>query len=195
MSSSLSKKRAIAISYATVVHPTPTSYFEPAHRMSCQIIEHLWNNWGDDECGLRDGEVDLYSINIPLIEDILSDEGLRIYWTRMWRNSYGRLFKNISQANSNDRSVQASGPDAITHHQIEASGPGLEGDENGDLLFKFAPEMKGLILPSLSTLPVGSDGWALYQGHVSVTPLRASFGEPHTPDGVDPERLMWKLKL
>jgi broad specificity polyphosphatase/5'/3'-nucleotidase SurE len=162
--------------------------------MGCQIINYLWNNWGTDEDGLRDGEVDLYSVNIPLIENILSDEGLGIYWTRMWRNSYGRLFKNISQANPNDRSVQAPGPHAITNHQAEASGP-LEDDENGDLLFKFAPEMKGLIMPSLSTLPIGSDGWALHQGRVSVTPLRASFGEPHTHESVDLERLMWKLKL
>lgn len=199
MSSSLSKKRAIAISYGTVIHPTPTTYFEPAHRMSCQIINHLWNNWGEDECGLRPGEVDLYSVNIPLIEDILSNEGLKICWTRMWRNSYGRLFKNISQTNSSNRSVQAPGADAITNRQTEASGSSLEDEGNleksGDLLFKFAPEMKGLITPSLTTLPVGSDGWALHHGWVSVTPLRASFGEPHTHDGVDPEKLMWKMKL
>ena len=195
MSSSLSKKRAIAISYGTIVHPTPTTYFEPAHRMSCKIINHLWNNWGEDECGLRDGEVDLYSVNIPLIENILSNEGLKICWTRMWRNSYGRLFKNISQANSSNRSVQAPGPDTITNRQTEASGPSLEDEESGNLLFKFAPEMKGLITPSLATLPIGSDGWALHHGWVSVTPLRASFGEPHTHGGVDPERLMWKMKL
>ncbi|KIM48181.1 hypothetical protein M413DRAFT_223900 [Hebeloma cylindrosporum] len=192
MSSSLSKKRAIAISYGTVMHPTPMAYFEPAHRMSCQIINHLWNNWGEDECGLRAGEVDLYSVNIPLIENILSDEGLKICWTRMWRNSYGRLFKNISRSNSNNRSVQAPGPDAITNRLTEAV---LADEESGDLLFKFAPEMKGLITPSLATLPVGSDGWALHHGWVSVTPLRASFGEPHTHEGVDPERLMWKMKL
>ena len=111
MSASLSKKRAIAISYGTVVHPTPSAYFEPAHELSCRIIKHLWDNWGKDDRGLRQGEVDLYSVNIPLIEDILSNEGLKICWTTMWRNSYSRLFKSISK--SNDLSITAAGPDAL----------------------------------------------------------------------------------
>ncbi|PPQ88622.1 hypothetical protein CVT25_010197 [Psilocybe cyanescens] len=195
MSSSLSKKRAIAISYGTVVHPTPTTYFEPAHDLGCRIINHLWNNWGEDDCGLRQGEVDLYSVNIPLIKEILSEEGLKICWTRMWRNSYGRLFKNISSSGirSDDRSVKAPGPDSITDSQTQAFVP-TSDDQHGDLLFKWAPEMKGLITPSLSSLPVGSDGWALHQGWVSVTPLRASFGEPQNPE-IDPENLVWKMKL
>ncbi|CAA7265780.1 unnamed protein product [Cyclocybe aegerita] len=198
MSSSLSKMRSIALSYGTVVHPTPTTYFEPAHETGCRIINHLWNNWGEDECGLRDGEVDLYSINIPLIEDILSEEGLKICWTKMWRNSYGRLFKNIaSGSNSRDRTVKAPGPDVASSNSniTQASGLGPEDEETGDLLFKWAPEMKGLITPSLEILPVGSDGWAICQGWISVTPLRASFGEPNTHDGLDSEKLVWKMKL
>ncbi|KAF8973946.1 survival protein sure-like phosphatase/nucleotidase [Flammula alnicola] len=195
MSSALSKKRSIALSYGTVVHPTPTTYFEPAHDLGCRIINHLWNNWGEDECGLRDGEVDLYNVNIPLIEEILSDEGLRIAWTRMWRNSYGRLFKNVSENNSSNRLVEAPGPDAITTHQTEASIPGPGDEEMGDLLFKWAPEMKGLITPSLESLPVGSDGWAIHKGLVSVTPLRATFGEPHGEETLEPERLVWKMRL
>jgi len=190
MSSSLSKKRSIAISYGTVVHPTPESYYEPAHILGCRIINYLWNNWGTDDCGLRDGEIDLYSVNIPLIADILSDEGLKISWTRIWRNSYGRLFKNVSEP-SKDYSVNTSGPDAPTKTLTRAEQP--QG-ETGDLMFKWAPEMKGLITPSLNTLPVGSDSWALHQGWVSVTPLRASFGEPHVHE-VEPDSLIWKMKL
>ncbi|KAJ3508935.1 hypothetical protein NLJ89_g5483 [Agrocybe chaxingu] len=196
MSSSLSKMRSIALSYGTVVHPTPTMYFEPAHEAGCRIINHLWNNWGEDECGLREGEVDLYSINIPLIEDILSEEGLKICWTKMWRNSYGRLFKNIAcGSNSRDHTVEAPGPDVANSNTIQTSGPGPEDEETGDLLFKWAPEMKGLITPSLEALPVGSDGWAIYQGWISVTPLRASFGEPNTHDGLESENRVWKMKL
>ncbi|KAF4623942.1 hypothetical protein D9613_001826 [Agrocybe pediades] len=188
MSSSLSKKRSIAISYGTVVHPTPASYFEPAHVLGCRIINYLWHNWGADDCGLREGEVDLYSVNIPLIEDILSEEGLKISWTKIWRNSYGRLFKNVSDS-VKEHVVKAPGPDAPTDHLTQAKEP---QEETGDLLFKWAPEMKGLITPSPDALPVGSDGWALHKGYVSVTPLRASFGEPV---GVDAENLLWKMKL
>lgn len=195
MSSALSKMRSIAISYGTVVHPTPTTYFEPAHELGCRVICHLWNNWGQDECGLRAGEVDLYSVNIPLIEEILSEEGLPIAWTRIWRNSYGRLFKDVSGLSSNNQMVQAPGPDATTKHKIKASGPSPEDQETGDLLFKWAPEMKGLITPLPDSLPVGTDGWAIHKGMVSVTPLRATFGEPQGDETLDADKIVWKMKL
>lgn len=194
MSAALSKKRSIALSYGTVVHPTPSAYFEPAHDLGCRIINHLWNNWDEDDCGLRDGEVDLYSINIPLIKEILSPEGLKIAWTRIWRNSYGRLFKNVSGHTSTTQSLKVqSSAKADQGPHASRLDPGE--DETGDLLFKWGPEMKGLITPLPDTLPIGSDGWAIYHGMVSVTPLRASFGEPHGDEKPDPEQLVWKMKL
>ncbi|PPR06888.1 hypothetical protein CVT24_011578 [Panaeolus cyanescens] len=192
MSSSLSKKRAIALSYGTMIHPTPQAFFEPAHNLACRIMKHLWENWGEDECGLREGEVDLYSVNIPLIQDILSEDGLKICWTHMWRNSYGRLFKNVASSKVN-RTVNPSGPDAIADSKTEASAP--DSEESAELLFKWSPDMLGLINPSADALPIGSDGWALHQGWVSVTPLRASFGEPHTHRSQDAEKFVWKMKL
>ncbi|KAJ2927136.1 hypothetical protein H1R20_g9945, partial [Candolleomyces eurysporus] len=195
MSSSLSKVRAVALSYGIVVHPTPPTFTEPAHHLGGQIIKHLWHNWGEDVDGLRNGEVDLYNVNIPLIEGLLSDGGLKIYWTRMWRNSYGRLFKNISSAPPRDpQTINPAGPDAPTGAQVDVDG-NAEDDSIGDLLFKWSPEMAGLISPHLSSLPVGSDGWAIHQGGVSVTALRASFGEPHGPEVLDPDTVLWKLKL
>jgi len=187
MSSSLSKTRSIAISYGTMVHPTLETYFEPAHSQGCRIINHLWNNWGEDECGLRDGEVDLYSVNIPLIEQILGVDGLKVCWTKLWRNSYGRLFTDVSGSISH--STGAVGPDPLTS-QTQTSGP-----DKGSLLFKWAPEMEGILSPSLDSLPVGSDTWALYCGFISVTPLRATFGEPHGHEVINEENILWKMKL
>ena len=185
----MSKLRAIALSYGTVVHPTPTTYFQPAHALGCQIISHLWDNWGQDTAGLRNGEVDLYSVNIPLIEDLLSEQGLDIYWTSMWKNSYGRLFKNIAshQQEPKDKgNVNPAGPDAATNATKTPSGPSQE--EVGDLLFKWSPDMRGLIQPQENELPVGSDGWAIHKGSVSVTPLRACFAEPPF-EGEHPRKL------
>ncbi|EKM83862.1 hypothetical protein AGABI1DRAFT_110465 [Agaricus bisporus var. burnettii JB137-S8] len=183
LSSSLSKIRSIAISYGTVIHPTPTSFHEPAHRLGSQIIQHLWHNWGEDQHGLRDNEIDLYSVNIPLIEGILSQEGLKICWTTIWRNSYTRLFKNVA-GDDNERS------DTNQAAPLTTSNPAP-----GGLLFRWAPEMKDLITPPLSSLPVGSDGWAIHQGYVSVTPLRATFGEPPINQGTDIEDRIWKMRL
>jgi len=177
MSSSLSKTRSIALSYGIMVHPTPETYLEPAHNQGCRIINHLWNNWGEDDFGLRGGEVDLYSVNIPLIEEILGVDGLKVCWTRLWRSSYGRLFKDVSGADPLTGETQTTGPD------------------KGSLLFKWSPDMEGLVSPSLDSLPVGSDTWAIHRGYISVTPLRATFGEPDSHKVVNEENILWKMRL
>ena len=189
MSSSLSKIRSIALSYGTMVHPIPEAYFEPAHNQGCRIINHLWNNWGEDECGLRAGEVDLYSVNIPMIERILEADGLKICWTRVWRNSYGRLFRNVSGGVGSP--TVAVGRDLITG-QTQTSC--LE-EATGSLLFKWSPEMGELVSPPLDILPVGSDAWAVHRGLISVTPLRASFGEPQSHGVINEENILWKMRL
>ena len=188
VSSSLSKMRSVALSYGTMVHPTPETYFDAAHNHGCRIINHLWNNWGKDESGLRDGEVDLYTVNIPLIEQILGVDGLKVCWTRLWHNSYGQLFKNVS--GSIGRPTVAVGPDP---GQTQTSGP----DEAaiGSLLFKWSPTIKELMSRPLDSLPVGSDTWALRQGLICVTPLRASFGEPRSHEVINEEDILWKVRL
>ncbi|KAL0951159.1 hypothetical protein HGRIS_007891 [Hohenbuehelia grisea] len=195
LASSLSQKRSIALSYGTVIHPTPENFFEPAHSLGARIIRHLWSNWGADDGGLRRGEVDLYSVNIPLIEEILTDDGLPVCWTHMWRNSYGRLFKEVV-GSPPEPTMDAAGPDSLSAAPDKMEGLSQTDTNNKGLAFKFKPEMKGLITPSLSSLPVGSDGWAIHKGWVSVTPLRASFGEPQqaTPED-DIENRLWKWKL
>ncbi|KZT30403.1 sure-like protein [Neolentinus lepideus HHB14362 ss-1] len=183
LSSSLSHVRAIAVSYGTVQRPTPTSYFDPAHQLAGRIISHLWANWGKDEGGLRNGEVDLYNVNIPMIEELLSEGGLEIHWTTIWRNTYGRLFAahTPEDAPALQRTGPSGGPDApIGQGAGEvSSGKSSDPSEVGKLVFKFQPDMHDLIFPSEDILPVGSDGWAMGKGHASITPLRASFAEPN----------------
>ncbi|KAF7969340.1 hypothetical protein HWV62_27667 [Athelia sp. TMB] len=197
LSSSLSQVRSIAVSYGTVLHPTPKTLHAPAHRLAANICQHLWENWDQDAGGLRNGEVDLYNVNIPMIETLLSDEGLQIEWTNIWRNSYGRLFKALprSQANLNKEGSKA-GPDS-PHADPAGGSVGIEEvnkDEVNQLVFKFSPDFKNLISPNPTTLPEGSDGWAIAKGVVSVTPLRASFAEPEVRPENGGDRV-WKLKL
>ncbi|CCM01970.1 uncharacterized protein FIBRA_04043 [Fibroporia radiculosa] len=209
LSSSLSKTRSVALSYGTVLHPTPTILHEPAHRLGAKIINHLWENWGEDAGGLRNGEVDLYNINIPMIHGLLSEENLKICWTRIWRNSYGRLFKaHISReaAASASEAMSPAGPDSSDGNSGGKSPDSAVAPSDrpisrnvGTLSFRFAPDMTNLINPPLSSLPVGSDGWAIAQGWVSVTPIRASFAEPGEEcnlqsDGNVEDRV-WKFKL
>ncbi|KAG7450494.1 sure-like protein [Guyanagaster necrorhizus] len=189
LSASLSQTRSIAISYGTVLHPTPTTFFEPAHILGIRIINYLWGNWGKDEGGLREDEVDLYNVNIPLIQGLLTEESLKICWTTMWRKPYGRLFKRLETSDLVKDSSSAAGPDA----------PAISGDSGvnrpSGLLFRWSPNMEGLIRPPESSLPVGSDGWAIHKGWVSVTPLCATFAEPPHPEVQDIEEKVWKMKL
>ncbi|KIY52757.1 sure-like protein [Fistulina hepatica ATCC 64428] len=160
MSGALSHTRAIALSYGTVVHPVQKEYYNPAHVVSLKIIKHLVENWGVDEGGLRvSGEVDLYNINVPMVPGLLSNEGLKVYWTSIWRNSYGRLFKPVV------RDVNPAGPDA----PVPSTSP--------TLAFKWAPAIEGLVNPAKASLPTYTDAWALNRGQISVTALRASFAE------------------
>jgi tubulin--tyrosine ligase len=204
LSSALSQTRSIALSYGTVEHPTPQTYFEPAHVLSVKIIRHLWNNWGKDEGGLRNGEIDLYSVNIPMIRGLLSEGGLPIIWTRFWRNSYHRLFEAYApeDAAGLEHAFPHAGPDStktplaqITPQDAKDVSP----KNIGRLIFKFSPDMTGLLDLRPSNLPEGSDSWAFEKGWACVTPVRASFGEPaaedvFVPGGTIQDRV-WKIKL
>nr|GAT44208.1 predicted protein [Mycena chlorophos] len=89
LDAALANTRAIAVSYGTVIHPTPVTFFQPAHVLACQILTQLVT----DDANFKNA--DLYNVNIPLIEGLLSKEGLKVAWTHMWRNNYGQLFKPI----------------------------------------------------------------------------------------------------
>lgn len=180
LSASISGVRSIAISYGTVLHPTPAILIDPAHQLGTKVIKKLWDNWGQDHVFIS-SDIDLYSINIPLIHQLLSVEGMKICWTHMWRNSYERLFQAVP-----DRAVDS---DSVNAPTLNDSG----GDQFLDnLRFRFAPDIAELVSPAPDVLPVGSDSWALHQGWASVTPLQATFGEPSHPFH-DPESRLWKL--
>ncbi|KAI9460850.1 sure-like protein [Lactarius psammicola] len=202
LSSALSQTRSIALSYGTIGRYPAQTLFDPAHALSTKIIQYLWDNWGKDAGGLRSGEVDLYSVNIPMIPGLLGESGLPIMWTRVWRNTYHRLFKTYSpkQAAELEHSDSQAGPDSsITTSArtvTQAHGDTSPKKITGDLSFQFSPDMSGLIGLQPSSLPEGSDGWAIEKGWVSVSPLRASFGEPpeFATGGAIQDRI-WKIKL
>jgi 5'/3'-nucleotidase SurE len=193
MSSALSQIRSVAISYSTVLHPTPNELFEPADILSGRIIEYLWNNWGKDVGGMRNGEIDMYNVNVPMIMELLNPEGIDVHWTHMWRNSYGQLFKAVltPNATSTMSDVLKKGPEVAGQYPQESEpGGDISNTEPATLMFKFSPDFQPLITPSIGSLPVGSDGWAIAKGHASITPLRACFAHvDHDPAATGTESL------
>lgn len=180
MASSLSKIRSIAISYGVMLHPTPKEFDGPAHRLSGRIINQLLANWGDEEV--------LYSVNIPLIQGLLEPEGLKIYWTTVWKNHYGRLFKETN-ITPEVKKETFQGTDATTTTEKATN----EEETDRDLVFKFSPDIGGIL--NASTAPFGSDGWALSEGAVSVTALQPSFAERDINKFRTINDRVWKMKL
>lgn len=141
MSAALSGTRAIAVSYGIVSHPSPPEFVQPAHELSCRIIQSLYNQWGTtDESGLVRSDLELYSVNVPLVATILEtgDNGMQVRWTTLWRNSYARLFRPVIL------SPESAGP---------VDDPTQTG---GTLAFQWAPSMTGLLTPDPTSLPVQS---------------------------------------
>lgn len=201
LSSSLSKSRSIALSYGTMGGYPSQTLFDPAHALSAKIIQYIWDNWGKDEGGLRSGEVDLYSINIPMIPALLGENTLPIIWTRVWRNTYHSLFKVYSPEQEQTAKLEHSDLQVGLNSSIKTSAQATaqaQGDNpaTGSLSFRFSPDLSGLIGLQPSTLPEGCDSWAIEKGWVSVSPLRASFGEPHEiAAGGSIQDRIWKMKL
>ena len=163
MAGALTGVRSIALSYGIVVHPSPPSYLPPAHALSSRIISSLIDNWDED--------ADLYSINIPLVDGLLTEQGLDVYWTTLWRNRYGRLFKDADKTSRKDEEATKNSdvPTGATAETVN--------QEEGSLHFKFAPDLRSIVRPAEDTVSPGSDAWALLHNAVSVTPLKAAFAE------------------
>ena len=64
-----------------------------AHEIAVDVCRRLWEDWGWEGALGERRPVQVYSVNIPLIEDALKVENRKVCWTKMWRNTYGQLFK------------------------------------------------------------------------------------------------------
>ncbi|WWC70352.1 5'/3'-nucleotidase SurE [Kwoniella pini CBS 10737] len=197
----------IALSYGVVTRPVTSRVMELATDAAVDVCERLFGDWGYDEDHEKGRHlVQIYSVNIPLVESDLQKDKRKTAWTNMWRNSYGRLFKattltqteydpaqfhrqegalpsqNQPQNNQippNVSNSSTAGPGALpTPYTTSPSSPNNEISGDNQLRFHFAPNMKPLLAPSLESLPVGSDAWAFAKGYIGVTPLRAQFAGP-----------------
>jgi tubulin--tyrosine ligase len=70
---------------------------ELAHEVAVDVCRRLWEDWGYEGGSSSKRPVQVYTVNVPLIEDALAREKRKVCWTRMWRNSYGQLFKPTKQ--------------------------------------------------------------------------------------------------
>ena len=143
------------------------------------------NNWGRPDV--------LYSVNLPLVEKLFHDDGLKVYWTSVWKNGYQGLFKEVPSPVDNRGEAARETTGANVPH--EGGGNSQCIAEEGRLVFTFQQNAARPLDPA--SAPEGSDGWTLAQGAVSVTPLLPSFEElPENEHGFSClQDREWKLKL
>ncbi|KAK4190783.1 tubulin-tyrosine ligase [Podospora australis] len=165
------KRKAIALSYAFFTKNHDTGIIRKASRQSVRVIEALWKQWPED------GSVDLYSVNVPLLEGL--EEG-KVLYTNMLQNYWGAgsCFTEV------DGSVDGEAEDEERIREGEKK-PEQEGENNVEgggekkglhvhKHFKWSPRFTD-VYKSVEEAPAGNDGWAVKEGHTSITPLKANF--------------------
>ncbi|KAL8392879.1 hypothetical protein RB595_002898 [Gaeumannomyces hyphopodioides] len=166
------RTKSVAVSYAFSTRNHDPVIVAGASRHAVRVIEALVRQWP------ADGSVDLYSVNIPLVEGV---EKGRTLWTGMLQNYWagGGCFTAVEGAADKDEEEERIREGAGGEAQGNAPEPA--GDEEGvehvgrvHKNFKWHPRFTD-VYKSVDDAPPGNDGWAVKEGHTSVTPLKANF--------------------
>ncbi|KAK8130962.1 tubulin-tyrosine ligase PBY1 [Apiospora sp. TS-2023a] len=171
------RKKAIAVSYAFFSRNHDPDIIEGASAHSVRVIESLYRQWPSDT------SVDLYSVNVPLVEGVGKNKTL---FTEMLQNYW-------SPGSSCFTEVEGSVGDEDEEEYRIREGEGHEGvapqktskeAENGNGYthrhFKWSPSFTD-VYNSVEQSPPGNDGWAVKEGLTSITPMKANFyhAAPH----------------
>ncbi len=152
-------KRAIGVSYGYVTKDTDPKILQKAAETSVKLIQHLYNNW-ESIAKKSDSRIDLYSINIPLVESLLESNRTKIFYTPILQNRWISIFKGDNkETNSSKNASDTDIVDVATSNKLQ-----YQWSPDFDYVHKAIRDSDGL-----------SDGKALDDGNISVTPLQASF--------------------
>ena len=154
MEAAICRKKAIALSYAFYSREHDPRLIAQASRHSVKLIEHLYRNWGQD--------VDLYSVNVPLIEEV---ESHKIMYTHVLHNYWrsGSCFTETEATEDGDLD-----PDE-REEEIRQGGeapnmPEKPATRHKHRHFKWTPQF-GDLHKSVEDSEPGNDGWALKEGY------------------------------
>ncbi|KAL8886489.1 MAG: hypothetical protein Q9215_005807 [Flavoplaca cf. flavocitrina] len=166
MEAAVCRKRAIALSYAFFSRDHDPEIIAGASSMSVKLIEHLMSHWDDG--------VDLYSVNVPLIE---GTESKRVMYTYALQN-YWASGSSFTEIEAKDEENEDPEEKEVEIREQEGRN---EGGENvrkrrghKHRHFSWTPKFSD-VYQSVETSEPGNDGWAVKEGLVSVTPLKANF--------------------
>jgi tubulin--tyrosine ligase len=147
------RRKSIAISYAFFSRNHDPEIIAGASKISVRVIEYLYKNWGEN--------VDLYSVNVPLVEGV---NERKVLWTAILQNYWksGSCFQEIEDEEG----------DANEEEQRIRQGEGLS-EENGSegsvsrhkhKHFKWSPRFTD-VYQSVEEAGPGNDGWVVKEGY------------------------------
>ncbi|KAL8689768.1 MAG: hypothetical protein Q9218_004635 [Villophora microphyllina] len=169
MEAAVCRRRAIALSYAFFSRNHDLEIIAGASRMSVRLIEHLMEKWDDG--------VDLYSVNVPLVEGV---EGKKLFYTYALQNYWksGSSFTEVEAEEEEDPEEKEAEIREQEEKQSEgkevAVESGMKHARHQHRHFKWTPNFAD-VYQSVETSEPGNDGWAVKEGLISVTPLKANF--------------------
>lgn len=160
-----------------------------ASKASVTIIEKLMASWPKD--------VEIFSVNVPLGSEHLREGATpQVEFTKLLSNTWhsGPCFQEIKGEFLDEETDGADQREhEIRENEENAQSRGGDGKEEGDKVpkqerpdkrvrkFKWAPVFKD-IADSVEKAGPGYDGWALTQGVISITPLKAAFEQVRLAD-------------
>lgn len=172
MEAALCGVKAIGISYAYETRNHDYDLIDIASKKSVELINHLYNNWDDG--------VQLYSINVPLV-DTLKTEEPKIVYAHILQNLWGPAFERfedyeerVKKGEENPQELSIGVPVRKPEDGNELETFGTVSRDERLTQFKWKPDYQA-VRDSVKKSPAGNDGWAVDQGYISVTPMRACF--------------------
>lgn len=150
-------KKAVALSYAFGSREHDPDIIASASRISVKLIEHLHHNWKEN--------VDVYSVNVPLIHGV--DQG-KILYTYMLQNHWtsGSSFREIEVDDEEEENPEEH-EQHIRQNERHMDSSTIESSEptQKHKHFKWAPKFTD-VYDSVKRSSPGNDGWAVQEGHI-----------------------------
>lgn len=159
------KRKAIALSYAFFSRNHDPEIIAGASKLSVRLVDYLWKNWGEG--------VDLYTVNVPLVENVGER---KVLWTNMLQNYWGdgSCFQEVEDEEGDADEEEQKIREREGQGDINGSGDGEKVTRHKHKHFKWAPRFTD-VYKSVEEAGPGNDGWAVKEGYTSVTPLKANF--------------------
>jgi len=148
------QRKAIALSYAFFTRNHDPDIIAGAAKLSVRLVEYLYKNWGK--------EVDLYTVNVPLIENVATR---KVMWTKMLQNYWGpgSCFQEVEDESGEPDEEE----EKIRENEGEVGAnktPLENGTKHTHKHFKWAPRFTD-VYESVDKAGPGNDGWAVKEGY------------------------------